>query len=75
MVIKGELINSVFVQIWSYMEVKSARLTFLIEPSVKNMFEKICASKGLKPSEVARSLIEDFVSNDNFRSLVQTKHC
>lgn len=57
------------------MEVKSARLTFLIEPSVKNMFEKICASKGLKTSEVARSLIEGYVSNDHLRNSVQTKHC
>ncbi len=50
------------------MEVKTARLTFLIEPSVKSMFEKTCASKGVKPSEVARSLIEDYVSKVNQRN-------
>ena len=55
------------------MEVKSARLTFLIEPSAKSRFERICSSKRLKASEVARSLIEEYINSNTAQETSQEK--
>jgi len=39
------------------MENRTARLTLLIDPRKKQLFEEICAAHDLTPSQVVRKLI------------------
>jgi Ribbon-helix-helix protein len=43
------------------MENKTARFTVLLDPRKKRMFEDICASQDLTPSQVVRQLIRMYV--------------
>ncbi|HMC13650.1 MAG TPA: hypothetical protein VKG67_04830 [Gallionellaceae bacterium] len=43
------------------MENRTARLTLLIDPSKKQIFEEICSSHDLTPSQVVRQMIRDYV--------------
>jgi len=43
------------------MEHKTARLTVLIDPRKKKLFEEICAAQDLTPSQVVRKLIRQYV--------------
>jgi len=43
-------------------ELKSARLTLLIDPAKKAAFEHLCASLDLTPSQVVRQLIREFLA-------------
>jgi antitoxin component of RelBE/YafQ-DinJ toxin-antitoxin module len=43
------------------MENRTARLTILIDPRKKKLFEEICASKDLTPSQVVRKMIRQYV--------------
>jgi hypothetical protein len=43
------------------MENKTARLTVLIDPVKKQAFEELCASQDLKPSQVVRQLIREYL--------------
>ena len=43
------------------MENPTARLTLLIEPAKKQIFEEICALHDLTPSQVVRQMIRDYV--------------
>ncbi len=43
------------------MEERTARLTILIDPRKKKMFEDICARQDLTPSQVVRKLIRQYV--------------
>ncbi|MBU6505728.1 MAG: CopG family transcriptional regulator [Betaproteobacteria bacterium] len=43
------------------MENRTARLTLLIDPSKKRIFEEICASQDLTPSQVVRRLIRQYI--------------
>jgi antitoxin component of RelBE/YafQ-DinJ toxin-antitoxin module len=43
------------------LENRTARLTILIDPRKKKLFEEICASKDLTPSQVVRKLIRQYV--------------
>ena len=43
------------------MERKTARLTLLIDPRKKKLFEEICAAQDLTPSQVVRKLIRQYV--------------
>ncbi|WP_298144024.1 CopG family transcriptional regulator [uncultured Acinetobacter sp.] len=43
------------------MENKTARLTVLIDPVKKQAFEELCAQQDLKPSQVVRQLIRDYL--------------
>jgi hypothetical protein len=43
------------------MENKTARLTFLIDPRKKALFEQICAAQDLTPSQVVRQLIREYI--------------
>ena len=52
------------------MERKTARLTLLIDPRKKKLFEEICAAQDLTPSQVVRRLIRTYViENANGRKL------
>ncbi|HRA79722.1 MAG TPA: CopG family transcriptional regulator [Burkholderiaceae bacterium] len=44
------------------MELKTARLTLLIDPAKKEAFERLCASQDVTPSQVVRRLIRDYLA-------------
>ncbi|MEW5770902.1 MAG: CopG family transcriptional regulator [Pseudomonadota bacterium] len=43
------------------MENRTARLTVLIDPRKKRLFEEICAQKDLTPSQVVRRLVRQYI--------------
>jgi hypothetical protein len=43
------------------MENRTARLTLLIDPTKKQIFEEICASRDVTPSQIVRQMIRDYV--------------
>ncbi|HEX5803686.1 MAG TPA: CopG family transcriptional regulator [Azospira sp.] len=43
------------------MENRTARLTILIDPTKKKLFEEICAAHDLTPSQVVRKLIRQYI--------------
>ena len=43
------------------MELKTARLTVLIDPSKKEAFEDLCRSQDMTPSQVVRRLIREYM--------------
>lgn len=43
------------------MEIKTARLTLLIDPNKKLAFERLCASQDRTASQVVRQLIRDYL--------------
>lgn len=52
------------------MENRTARLTILIDPDKKRLFEEICAAHDLTPSQVVRRLIRQYIiENAGNRSL------
>ena len=44
------------------MELKTARLTVLVDPAKKKAFESLCARQDVTPSQVVRRLIRDYLS-------------
>jgi len=44
------------------MELKTARLTLLIDPNKKAAFERLCAQRDLTPSQVVRQMIRDYLA-------------
>lgn len=44
------------------MELKTARLTLLIDPNKKAAFERLCAQQDQTPSQVVRRLIRDYLA-------------
>jgi hypothetical protein len=42
-------------------ETKTARLTLLLDPRKKALFEEICASQDLTSSQVVRQLIREYI--------------
>ena len=42
-------------------ERKTARLTLLLDPRKKAMFEEICAAQDLTPSQVVRQMIREYI--------------
>ena len=45
------------------MELKTARLTILIDPAKKQAFEELCRTQDMTPSQVVRRLIRDYVED------------
>jgi hypothetical protein len=43
------------------MERKTARLTLLIDPRKKKLFEQICAAQDLTSSQVVRRMIREYI--------------
>ena len=43
------------------MELKTARLTILIDPAKKTAFEDLCRTQDMTPSQVVRRLIRDYM--------------
>ena len=44
------------------MELKTARLTLLIDPAKKAAFEELCARQDVTPSQVVRQLIREYLA-------------
>jgi hypothetical protein len=44
------------------MELKTARLTLLIDPNKKEAFERLCATQDRTASQVVRQLIRDYLA-------------
>ena len=42
-------------------EDRTARLTILIDPRKKAMFEQLCAAEDVTPSQLVRRLIRDYI--------------
>jgi hypothetical protein len=45
------------------MELKTARLTVLVDPAKKKAFESLCAKQDVTPSQVVRRLIRDYLAH------------
>jgi hypothetical protein len=43
------------------MEMKTARLTVLLDPAKKQAFEQLCAQQDVTPSQVVRQLIREYL--------------
>lgn len=43
------------------MENRTARLTILVDPIKKQIFEEVCALHDLTPSQVVRRLVRDYI--------------
>ncbi|MBM3347185.1 MAG: CopG family transcriptional regulator [Betaproteobacteria bacterium] len=43
------------------MELKTARMTVLLDPAKKKAFEQLCAQQDTTPSQVVRRLIRDYL--------------
>jgi predicted transcriptional regulator len=43
------------------MDLKTARLTILIDPAKKQAFEELCRVQDMTPSQVVRRLIREYV--------------
>ena len=46
------------------MELKTARLTVLIDPAKKTAFEGLCARQDVTPSQMVRRLIRDYLASN-----------
>ncbi|MCT9977969.1 CopG family transcriptional regulator [Acinetobacter sp. I-MWF] len=54
------------------MENKTARLTILIDPNKKQAFEELCNLQDLKPSQVVRQLIREYLDKHNVEYSTQS---
>jgi hypothetical protein len=43
------------------MENRTARLTILVDPVKKQLFEEVCAQQDLTPSQVVRRLMREYI--------------
>ena len=50
------------------MELKTARLTVLIDPKKKLALEQVCAEQDVTPSQVVRRLIRDYVAQHGVKA-------
>ncbi|MEO6800037.1 MAG: CopG family transcriptional regulator [Rhodanobacter sp.] len=49
-------------------EKRTARLTILIDPRKKAVFERLCAGEDTTPSQVVRQLIRDYIEQKSGHS-------
>lgn len=45
------------------MELKTARLTILLDPAKKKALERLCAQQDVTPSQVVRRLIREYLES------------
>jgi hypothetical protein len=50
------------------MELKTARLTVLLDPTRKRDFERVCRENDMTPSQVLRRLIRDYIMESSAAS-------
>ena len=53
--------NPVIIERQHPMELKTARLTILIDPAKKESFETLCRAQDMTPSQVVRRLIREYM--------------
>lgn len=53
------------------MELKTARLTVLIDPATKAAFEDLCRNQDMTPSQVVRRLIREYMDQQRGLMLVR----
>ncbi len=46
------------------MENRTARLTLLIDPKKKAVFEQLCSQRDVTPSQMVRKFIRDFIEQE-----------
>jgi hypothetical protein len=56
------------------MEERTARLTVLIDPRKKAVFERLCAEQDLTPSQVVRQMIRSYIEQKTGRPWTPTEH-
>lgn len=49
------------------MELKTARLTVLLDPTRKREFERVCRENDMTPSQVLRRLIREYMESSSAR--------
>jgi len=57
------------------MESRTARLTLLIDPKKKALFEKLCSENDVTPSQQVRQFIRDYIESkvgENWREEIFT---
>ncbi len=59
---QGEFAAHITLTYDAHVELKTARLTLLIDPAKKLAFEKLCAALDLTPSQVVRQMIRDYLA-------------
>jgi Ribbon-helix-helix protein len=55
------------------MELKTARLTILIDPAKKTAFEELCRTQDMTPSQVVRRLIREFMDGQQPAPVAATR--
>jgi antitoxin component of RelBE/YafQ-DinJ toxin-antitoxin module len=55
------------------MELKTARLTVLLDPTRKQEFERVCRENDMTPSQVLRRLIRDYMEANASRAPAPVK--
>lgn len=55
------------------MELKTARLTVLLDPTRKREFERVCRENDMTPSQVLRRLIRDYMEASGVRPAAPAK--
>lgn len=55
------------------MELKTARLTVLLDPTRKREFDRVCRENDMTPSQVLRRLIRDYLDAHAATPQVQRK--
>ena len=53
------------------MENRTARLTLLIDPTKKQIFEEICTLHDVTPSQVVRQMIRDYVKQHGTQAQIE----
>jgi len=56
------------------MEDRTARLTILIDPRKKALFEELCAHADQTPSQVVRKLIREYIEKQTGKPWVPEEH-
>lgn len=56
------------------MEQRTARLTLLIDPRKKAMFEQLCAQEDVTPSQKVRQFIRDYIEEKNGKDSLDHEH-
>jgi hypothetical protein len=54
------------------MELKTARLTILIDPAKKQAFEELCRTQDMTPSQVVRRLIREYMEQQDAQPVRRT---
>ena len=56
------------------MESRTARLTLLIDPTKKEIFEEVCALHDLTPSQAVRQMIRDYIQQHGTSEQIGRMH-